>query len=84
MSDRDAPGFIHWRLTGIPPGTTAIAQGHAPPGAVQGANGFGTHGYGGPCPPRGAAPHHYVIVVYARMGKRKIAAGQLIGTYARR
>ena len=26
---------------------------------------FGTPGYGGPCPPHGNVPHHYIITLYA-------------------
>ena len=31
---------------------------------IQGINGFGKLGYGGPCPPRGSS-HHYVFTLYA-------------------
>jgi hypothetical protein len=52
----------HWLVYGIPPGISSMAA--APAGAAQGVNGFGRRGYGGPCPPRGAA-HHYQLVVLA-------------------
>jgi phosphatidylethanolamine-binding protein (PEBP) family uncharacterized protein len=58
-----------------------------PAGAVQGQNGFGRAGYGGPCPPRGAPAHHYVITVSAisaTAGGSVLATGTLVGTYARR
>jgi Raf kinase inhibitor-like YbhB/YbcL family protein len=86
MRDPDAPGgnFIHWRLTHIPPATTLIPAGRLPAGAVPGTNGYGTVGYRGPCPPRGAGAHHYLITVLALARGRVIARGELIGTYARR
>jgi phosphatidylethanolamine-binding protein (PEBP) family uncharacterized protein len=52
MTDPDAPGgtFVHWTRWG--PNT-------------EGKNSFGSTGYKGPCPPKGAKPHHYVITIYA-------------------
>jgi Raf kinase inhibitor-like YbhB/YbcL family protein len=35
-----------------------------PGAAVQGRTGYGTPGYGGPCPPPGK-PHHYCFRLYA-------------------
>lgn len=66
MRDQDALGgnFIHWALARIPPTTTALDPADLPPGAVEGQNSFGSTGYRGPCPPRGA-PHHYVITLSA-------------------
>jgi hypothetical protein len=26
---------------------------------------FGVPGYGGPCPPKGDKPHHYIFTIYA-------------------
>jgi Raf kinase inhibitor-like YbhB/YbcL family protein len=34
-------------------------------GAIQSRTDFGTDGYGGPCPPQGDKPHHYIFTVYA-------------------
>jgi hypothetical protein len=56
----------------IPPGISSMAA--APAGAAQGVNGFGRRGYGGPCPPRGAA-HHYHLVVLALDTRLGLAAG---------
>jgi Raf kinase inhibitor-like YbhB/YbcL family protein len=86
MNDRNAPGgsFIHWELTGIPASITRLSSGQVPPGVTQGANGFGTTGYRGPCPPHGDPPHHYVISVTVLRGRRPIAVGELVGTYRRR
>jgi len=73
--DLDAPtghGFWHWVVFDIPPEATSLAKGAgdpnsaaAPKGAVQRRTGFGTPGYSGPCPPQGAAPHHYQFTIYA-------------------
>ena len=74
VEDPDAPGgtFIHWVLydipgsvhvipEGIPKGPTVSPLG----GAKQGRTSFkGTPGYGGPCPPPGAA-HHYHFLLFA-------------------
>jgi len=64
MLDPDALGgtFTHWLIYRMPPGITSLAD--VPPGAAEGVNDFGRRGYGGPCPPRGAA-HHYHFVVLA-------------------
>ena len=85
MRDPDAPGgnFIHWSLSNIPPSLTGLAAGHVPAGVTQSQNGFGTAGYRGPCPPRGAGAHHYVITLSALAGRSVVASGTLTGTYAR-
>lgn len=63
--DTDAPGgrFCHWVAYAIPPEWDFLHAGFGPetlePGFRQGMNDFGTPGYGGPCPPRGDAPHSY-------------------------
>jgi Raf kinase inhibitor-like YbhB/YbcL family protein len=36
-----------------------------PPGALQTRNDYGVTGYGGPCPPEGHGPHHYVFTLFA-------------------
>lgn len=60
-------GFDHWLLYGIPAGAGGLAAGAGSASGpyVGGANGPGTRGYFGPCPPRGDPPHHYVILAYA-------------------
>jgi hypothetical protein len=57
MLDPDAPGgtFTHWLVYGLPPGLSSLTA--VPAGAAEGVNDFGRRGYGGPCPPRGAAHH---------------------------
>src|SRR5579859_6359319 len=73
--DPDAPtgsGWWHWVVFNIPPGTTSLPKGAGdvkkklmPKGAIQSRTDFGTDGYGGPCPPQGDKPHHYIFTVYA-------------------
>jgi Raf kinase inhibitor-like YbhB/YbcL family protein len=77
--DPDAPtgsGWWHWVIYNIPASTTALAagagnargllsSGSAPSGSAEGNTDFGTKGYGGPCPPVGDKPHHYIFTVFA-------------------
>ncbi len=73
--DPDAPtgsGWWHWVVFNIPAGTASLpkdagdpAKQLLPEGAIQSRTDFGAPGYGGPCPPPGAAPHHYRITVFA-------------------
>lgn len=74
MPGPDAPGgtFTHWLVCGLPPGISSLAA--VPAGAAEGVNDFGRRGYGGPCPPRGAA-HHYHLVVLALDTQLGLAAG---------
>lgn len=67
MHDPDAPvpgGFDHWLAYNIPGATHRVAEGEKLRADQLGINGFGTQGYGGPCPPPGK-PHRYVLTVYA-------------------
>ncbi|MFI5012763.1 MAG: YbhB/YbcL family Raf kinase inhibitor-like protein [Hyphomicrobiales bacterium] len=73
--DPDAPtgsGWWHWVISNIPADTTSLPKNAgdlkadlAPKGSVQSRTDFGTSGYGGPCPPKGDKPHHYVFTVFA-------------------
>ena len=65
LHDPDAPNgdFLHWTVWNIDPTTSVFEEGTLPPGARQGTNGFGSIGYGGPCPPSGT--HRYVFDLYA-------------------
>jgi hypothetical protein len=75
LFDPDAPtgsGFWHWVVFNIPPGTNSLAKNAgdpkanlAPNGAVQIRNDYSLMGYGGPCPPPGDEPHHYVFTLSA-------------------
>jgi Raf kinase inhibitor-like YbhB/YbcL family protein len=75
MYDPDAPtgsGWWHWTVFNIPanvhslPADAGAANSPLlPAGAGEGRTDFGFSNYGGPCPPVGDKPHHYVITVYA-------------------
>ena len=61
MTDPDAPGgtFVHWTSWD----------------GAEGRNSFGKVGYGGPCPPPGNKPHHYVVTVYLLRSRLGLASG---------
>lgn len=73
--DPDAPtgsGFWHWVVFNIPVDVSSLDKGAgdpkgpaAPKGAVQSRTDFGVPGYGGPCPPKGDKPHHYIFTLFA-------------------
>ena len=75
MYDPDAPtgsGWWHWLVYNIPANVTSLPTGAGDPkknllpaGAMQGNTDFGAPGYGGPCPPKGSKPHHYIVTVFA-------------------
>lgn len=70
VDDPDAPSglFLHWLIWNIPGSEKGMADrvgdadGSAS-GGLQGRNGFGKLGYGGPCPPGGT--HRYFFRLYA-------------------
>jgi Raf kinase inhibitor-like YbhB/YbcL family protein len=84
ITDLDARGFVHWKVTGIPPEVGQVAAGAVPKGGRERRNGFGKVGYGGPCPPRGGGTHRYAITVSAlgRDGK-VLDKGSLVATFDR-
>jgi Raf kinase inhibitor-like YbhB/YbcL family protein len=71
--DPDAPqagGWWHWAVVNIPPEVHLLPEGAStndalPEGAVEVETDFGIKHYGGPCPPKGDRPHHYIFTVYA-------------------
>ncbi|MGH7027913.1 YbhB/YbcL family Raf kinase inhibitor-like protein [Brevundimonas sp.] len=75
VEDPDAPRetpFVHWMLWNIPGDLTALPADIPPaphpaalPGAVQGANSRGDHGWMGMAPPPGSGPHHYHFQLFA-------------------
>lgn len=67
VEDPDAPGgtFVHWIVAGLDPQLDGLDSGELPEASVEGRNGFGDVGYGGPQPPEGDDPHRYVFTVYA-------------------
>ena len=75
LYDPDAPtgsGWWHWVVFDIPPGVSELVRSAGDPsknllpaGCRQGRTDFGPPGYGGPCPPAGDPPHHYLFTVYA-------------------
>jgi len=83
--DPDAPtgsGWWHWVVYDIPASSTALDSGAGtsdgaklPAGAKQGRTDFGSPGFGGPCPPKGDKPHHYIFTVYALKVDRLDAPG---------
>jgi len=77
VEDPDAPGgtFVHWVLWGLDAGLPGLAQGQVPAGAREGRNDFGRIGWGGPCPPRGSEPHHYVFTLLALSEPLAVEAG---------
>ncbi len=107
-SDPDAPDpaaprvvWVHWVLYNLPPDSRGLPEGvqTLPPGTLEGANGWGRTGYGGPCPPVGR--HRYFYTLYAlnvvlpdlgrptmadlerAMQGHVLARGVLVGTYLR-
>jgi Raf kinase inhibitor-like YbhB/YbcL family protein len=80
MTDPDAPvAFAHWLAYDVAADTRELPEGAATPSqrlghAIEGINGFGRVGYGGPCPPSGAT-HHYVLHVYALDASPNLPAG---------
>lgn len=85
MFDPDAPtgsGWWHWVVYNLPPSITALPEDagrpsgeRLPSGSVHGRTDFGLYGYGGACPPEGAAAHRYVITLHAlRVAKLDLPA----------
>jgi Raf kinase inhibitor-like YbhB/YbcL family protein len=75
LYDPDAPtgsGWWHWVVFNLPADAKGLSAGAGdaakallPAGALQSRTDFGKPGYGGPCPPVGDKPHHYIFTVFA-------------------
>jgi hypothetical protein len=73
--DPDAPtgsGWWHWLVynissqsTGLDAGVGTEASTLLPAGAIQGRTDFGSHSFGGACPPKGDKPHRYIFTIHA-------------------
>jgi Raf kinase inhibitor-like YbhB/YbcL family protein len=75
VDDPDSPSglWTHWLVWNLPPGTTSIAAGKLPTGAVQGQNSFKNSHYDGPVPPSGT--HRYFFRLYALDTVLSVPAG---------
>jgi Raf kinase inhibitor-like YbhB/YbcL family protein len=67
VEDPDAPQgtFVHWLLWNVPAETRSLAAALKADAFVQGKNGYGRVGWGGPKPPRGDGAHRYVFRLFA-------------------
>ena len=81
MDDPDAPSgtWVHWVVYDLPPSVRELPEGvpkkkDVQIGARQGMNDFRRVGYGGPCPPHGAA-HRYSFRLYALDQPTQLPAG---------
>ena len=81
VDDPDAPvgTWVHWVVFDLPAKLRALPRSvprkeEMGDGSRQGRNDFGKIGYGGPCPPAGAA-HRYFFKIYALDTKLNLKAG---------
>ncbi len=81
MDDPDAPigVFTHWVLFNLPKDAAGLPEGLPNQdilegGGIQGRNGYGQLGYGGPCPPPGPS-HIYRFRLYAVDMELSLEAG---------
>ena len=69
----------HWIFWNIPANSSqlmaAIKADASPDGIQQGKNIRGVNGYQPPCPPPGAAPHHYIFELFALDQKLDLTTG---------
>jgi hypothetical protein len=76
---KNAMDVTHWIFWNVPGTSTSVAAGvkpdTSPDGIVQGVNIRKVNGFQPPCPPPGAAPHHYIFEIYALDSKLDLAAG---------
>jgi Raf kinase inhibitor-like YbhB/YbcL family protein len=79
VDDPDAPGgstFVHWVAWNVAGDAKGLPEGVTPEATdlVQGTNGFGRPGWGGPQPPPGET-HKYAFHVYALDADLTLAKG---------
>jgi Raf kinase inhibitor-like YbhB/YbcL family protein len=77
VTDTDANGFVHWVLAGLDRSVQALTSGATPDGAVEANNDKDTAGWTGPCPPKAAGPHHYIVTLYALTAPSGVTAGMV-------
>lgn len=72
LHDPDAPGpggWWHWCACDIPATVSSLKTGDStttmPAGTIEIKNSYGSHGYGGSCPPPGDEAHAYHLTIYA-------------------
>ena len=85
VDDPDASAsspLVHWVVYKIPGEDEGIPEGvppqpklEDPTGAAQGKNAFGSIGYRGPLPPKGAGQHRYRFTLYALKKELTVPAG---------
>ena len=90
--------WTHWTAWDLPPGATTLPEGKPAPG-VEGITSADEVGYHGPCPPSGTHRYFFRVFalddklglprgapveeVWAALGKRTLAWGELLGTFAK-
>ena len=95
VTDPDAGGFVHWVLADIPADVRQLPAGEGDAIGVPGANGLGGTGWVGPCPPSGEHRYEFRLLALPELigleeptaddvrGASALAAGELLGVYAR-
>ena len=96
--DPDAPtgsGWWHWTVFNIPVKISSLKEGEKYKpfkiekemitygNTAEGRTDFGKSGYGGPCPPEGDKPHHYIFTLFAikeaKLPLNKDSSGAMVG-----
>jgi len=93
--DPDAPtgsGWWHWQLINIPASTNSLDTGAGAPekdllpkGSLAFRSDYGSHEFGGACPPKGDKAHRYQFKVFAlntdKLELAKESSAALVGYY---
>ena len=74
LTDLQAPGFVHWAMSGIDPQSTTLAESVVPEFAITSTNSAGADGYTGPCPPANEI-HRYELTVHFLSQQTELASG---------